>query len=81
MGFVDDDEAKVFDWGEEGGARADDDEGGAGGEDVLPDEVALRFGLLGVEEGDAREVLLEVVDELGGEGYFGDEEDGGLVFG
>lgn len=27
MGFVDDDEAEVVNWGEEGRARADDDEG------------------------------------------------------
>ncbi len=38
------------------------------------------FGLFGVEEGDlAVEGLFEDLDELGGEGNFGDEEDGGFA--
>ncbi len=38
------------------------------------------FGLFGVEEGDlSAESLFENLDELGGEGDFGDEEDDGFA--
>lgn len=45
VGFVDDDEAEIFDGGEQGRARTDDDLGGRGIEQIFPDEMALRFGL------------------------------------
>lgn len=42
--------------------------------------MAFGFGLFGVEEGDAvAEGGGEDLDELGGEGDFGNEEDDGLV--
>ena len=73
VSFVDDDETEVVDRSEKGGAGTDDDLRGALGEDVFPGEVAGGFGLARVEEGDSvGEVLVENLDELGGEGDFGD---------
>ena len=78
VGLVDDDEAEIADWGEEGGARADDELGLICLEEVLPGTVTGGLGLARMEEGDAAgEVALEDLDELGGEGDFGDEEDDG----
>ena len=54
--------------------------GGFGVQDGFPSEVAFGFGLFRVEEGNlAVEGLFEDLDELGGEGDFGDEEDGGFA--
>ena len=62
VGFVDDDQTEISDWGEEGGARAYDDERFVGVEDFFEEEVAGGGGLFGVEEDYAVEVLLEFGD-------------------
>lgn len=81
MGFVDDNEAEVFDWGEESRAGADDDARSFGEEKVFPEEMALGFGLFAVKKGDdVTESLGEDLDELRSEGDFWDEKDDRLVF-
>ncbi len=83
VGLVDDDEAEIMDGGKESGTGADDDDGVAGGgfgEDTEPSFAAFGGGLVGVDEVDTgAESLLENLDELGGEGDFGNEEDGGVL--
>ena len=79
MGFVDNDEAELFDGCEEGGTGADDDLGLVAMENVFPCEMTSSFGLFAVEEGDVVEMGLEILDKLGGEGDFGDEDDGGFM--
>lgn len=49
VGFIDDNEAEIFKWGEESRARADDDAGMFGVEEGFPDEVTFGFGLFGVD--------------------------------
>ena len=82
VGFVDDDEAKVVNWGEKGGARTDNDMRFSGSEELFPDKVAFGFGLAGVDENNmATKGGVENGDELGSEGYFWDEKDSGLTAG
>jgi len=73
--FVDDDQAQAGDGGKDGGAGADDDVGPAGA-DGVPLGVALGGGQAAVHDGDAGESAAEAVDGLGGEGDFGQENDG-----
>lgn len=49
MRFVDDDEAKVFDWREQRGARPNDDLWLLGLKGVLPDLVSKRLALARVD--------------------------------
>ena len=80
VGFVNQDKAEVVNEKKKGGAGADDDGGGGGFEEVKPEAAAGGRGLLGVEQGDAvAEGLLENLDDLAGEGDFGDEEDDGFL--
>lgn len=80
VGFVDDDETKVFDGGKKGGTGADDDKGRFCLEDVLPLEVAFGLGESGVEEDNlVWEVLLKDGDKLRSEGDLGDEQDSGSL--
>lgn len=79
VGFVDDDESKVSDRGEKGGTGADDDLGRSGEEEIFPDFATFFWGEVGVEKSDFLiEGFGKDLDELGGEGDFGDEEDGGF---
>jgi len=79
--LVDDDEAERFDRGEDGGAGADDDSGAALA-DLVPFVVAFAGGEVAMEDGDegaegaAAEPGFKTFDGLGGEGDFGDEDDG-----
>ena len=80
VGFVYDDEAEIFKGGKEGGAGTDDDLGVIRDEEVFPDLMAGGFGLIGMNESDvAAEGVFKDLDELAGEGDFGDEEDGGFL--
>jgi len=84
--FVDNDHAEVGQRREDGGAGADDDAGAALA-DFLPFVVAFAGGEVAVEDGDeglmgaAAEAGFEAFDGLGGEGDFGDENDGALAAG
>lgn len=49
MGFVDDDEAEIFERGKESGARTNDDLRGVGVEKLFPDKVTFGFSLARVE--------------------------------
>ncbi len=74
--LVDDDEAEIRKGGKEGRARADNNNRPIRGEAMLPNLVALSFGLAGVDENGApREGEFKDLDELGGEGDFGHEKD------
>lgn len=85
VGFVDNNEAEIMDWGEEGGTGADDNERlmrrrASLGENVEPDLATLGHGLLRMDEDDlVTEGLREDFDELAGESDFRDEEDSGFV--
>lgn len=80
MSLVDDDEAEIVQGCQQGGPRADDDEGMISVEDLLPGEVAFGFGKARVEQDDlVLEGFFKDGDKLGGESDFGDEEDGGPV--
>jgi len=76
--LVDDDEAGVFDGGEDGGSGADDDAGFASA-DAVPFVESFALGEVGVKNGDLVDEFVEAgfetLDGLGGEGDFGDEDD------
>ena len=80
--FIDDDEPDVFERGEDGAARADDDPGAAGVE-LVPFVVSLAFRQVAVQDRDhvglGGEPALETLDRLRGERNFRDEDDGGLA--
>ena len=79
--FVDDDGAEILEWGEDGGAGADDDAFFAAF-DGEPGVVAFAVAQGAVEDGDLiAEDGAEAVDGLGGEGDFWDEDDGALLAG
>ena len=80
--FVDDDEAGVFDGGEDGGAGTNNDACFAGA-DAVPFVEAFALGEVGVEDGDLIDEFVEAgfeaLDGLGGEGDLGDEDDDGFA--
>lgn len=75
VSFVDNDKTEIFNWGEEGGAWADNYARLLTFEGFLPEVMANGLGLFGVEQDNVFKVLLEVEDELGSEGDFRDEQD------
>ena len=78
--LVHDDDAEFVDGREDGRARADDDARLAS-MDAVPFVVALAVAELAVEDGDGgAEAGGEALDGLGGEGDFGDENDGAAPF-
>ena len=75
VSFVDDDGAEIVERSEEGGAGADDDERCSSSENALPEKVALTVSEAGVKSYDlVCEMFLEDLNELSGEGDFGEEE-------
>jgi len=79
VALVDDDEAKLLDRGEKGGAGADDNLGGWVIDDLAKESAALGRSELGMEEDGVGDIILDFADELGREGDFRNEEDGGMT--
>jgi hypothetical protein len=79
--LVDNNETKVSDGSKEGAAWADYDLRGGRLEGFLPELMADRFGLFGVEQNYIFEEVLKILDKLGGEGDFWDEQNDGFARG
>lgn len=82
MSFINNNKAKIVNWGEKGGARANNDMRFGRSEELFPDKMAFGFGLARMDENNmATKGGIEYGDELGSEGYFWDEKDSGLIAG
>ena len=79
--LVDNNETKVSNGCKEGAAWADYDLRGGRLEGFLPELMADRFGLFGVEQNYIFEEVLKILDKLGGEGDFWDEQNDGFTRG
>ena len=82
VGFIDNNKAKVVNWGEKGGTRANNDMRFGRSEELFPDKMALGFGLARMDEDNmATKGGIKNGDKLGSEGDFWDEKDSGLTTG
>ena len=79
--LIDNNEAEVFNGGEEGAAWADNDLRSSCLKRFLPELMANGFGLLGMEQDNIFKEVLEVLDELRGEGDFWNEQNDGFARG
>ena len=79
MRLVDNNKAKVLNWGKEGRAWTDYDLRFSRFEGFLPDLMTDRFGLAGVQDNDILKMRLKIAHDLRGEGDFRHENNDGLL--